>query len=495
MRLDEYQWSRNPRGIHNTVAFFSIHPERYSQTQLGWIKLVCGSDEYINDIPKLTASGVTPIIRLYEAKFGASQVTAQQLSLTTRYIQAGARWFEFYNEPNLRLEWPDSVQPDYQNINGVIGPLMDNWLQWAEIVIQLGGYPAFPALSETVGNYEDVTSWLKAMMYYLSDNWYDRFRNVANKGLWCATHPYFYNHFYQEATGPKNPRSPDSEDGAAGGWHFEYPADPLTQADDPGRSVLGASAHFPSGDPLGLTGMGSAFMQLFSQLFGGGAIPVIGTEGGITPTPTHGSISQTDMRFPPFNWFSHGEATLACFNWIAQQAPPWMFGLTLWKENDYWGDPAREGGPSTDPLAAVARLSAMPPLLKTVPPIEALAGPGPGPANRVPIPGPGVLHGDPDFHFIMLSPGFDPTWLFAAAHAYWDAFTPALILSFDQIDAMPRSKSLVVTALATPAEADNFAHAIHIHGPNIYLDLIAADTLDTLTSILNDRAAKSNRIG
>ncbi len=495
MRLDQYQWSRNPRGIHNTIAFKGLNLDRYSQAHLGWIKLVCGSDEYLNDIPKLLGMGVTPIIRLYEAKFGATPVTPQQSSLTTRYIQAGARWFEFYNEPNLRLEWPDTVQPDYQNINGVIGPLMDSWLQWAEIVITMGGYPAFPALSETVGNYEDVTSWLRAMMTYLSNKWYDRFRAVANGGLWCATHPYFYNHFYQEAGSPKKPRPPDSEDGMAGGWHFEYPADPLTQADDPGRGVLGGSTNFPNGDPLGLTGMGVAFMQLFSQMFGGGAIPVIGTEGGITPIPNHGSITQQDARFPAFDWVSHGEATLGCFNWIAQQAPPWMFGLTLWKENDYWGDPVRDGVQPTEPLTAVLRMSAMPPFLKTVPPIEALAGPGPGRGNKPAIPGPGVLHGDPDFHFVMISPGFDPSWLFAAAHSFWDAFSPALILTFDVIDSMPHNKSLLVTALSIPIEADNMAQTLHAHGPNIYLDLIAADTLDTLTSILNDRAASLKRMG
>ena len=491
MRLDEYQWSRNPRGIHNTIAFLSLRMERYAQTHLGWIKLVTGSDEYLDAVPHLISSGVTPIIRLYEPKFGASQVTAQQLSLTARYRQAGARWFEFYNEPNLRLEWPDTTQPDYRNTRDVIAPLMDNWLHWAEIIISLGGYPAFPALSETVGNFEDVTSWLSTMLTYLSDQWYDRFRAVANGGLWCATHPYFYNHFYQEAGSPKIARPPDSEDGNAGGWHFEYPADPITQANDPGRSVLGLSAHLSYGDPIGLIGMGSAFMELFGQLFGGGAIPVIGTEGGITPVPTHGSQTQLDARFPAFDWFSHGEATLACFNWIAQQAPPWFFGLTLWKENDYWGDPIHDGAAPTDPLAAVDRLAATPPLLKTVPPLEALHGAGPGPANRTVVPGPGPIHGKPDFHFLMFSSGFDPAWLFAAGHAYWDAFSPALVLNFDMIDLIPHSRSLMITALTTPIEADNFAQTIHAHGPNVYVEIIAADTLDTLTGILNAQAANA----
>src|SRR5579859_7050040 len=100
MRLDQYQWSHNPRGMHNTGAFLKLNHPRYVQTRLGWLKLVAGSDEYMNDIPVLLGNGITPIIRLYEPKFGASPMTTDQLSLTARYIGAGARWFEFYNEPN-----------------------------------------------------------------------------------------------------------------------------------------------------------------------------------------------------------------------------------------------------------------------------------------------------------------------------------------------------------------------------------------------------------
>lgn len=493
MRLDQYQWSHNPRGMHNVQAFLKLNHSRYVQTRLGWLKLVAGGDEYVGDIPLLLGNGVTPIIRLYEPKFGASQVTADQLRLTTEYAGAGVRWFEFYNEPNIRLEWPDTIQQDYNNVLTVIAPLMDHWLQWAELVINLGGYPAFPALSETVGHFEDVTSWIKVMMNYLATNWYDRFRAVANSGLWCATHPYFYNHFYQEAGKPKSARPPEAEDGTGSGWHFEYPYDPITQADDPGRNVLDPSARAPSGDPIGLTGMGQAFMQLFSKLFGGGAIPVVGTEGGVTPLPTRGALNQQDARFPAYTWTSHGEATLACFNWMATQAPPWMFGLTLWKEDGYWGD--QTSATPGDVLAAVGRLSAVPPAFKTVPPMEALAGPGPGPANRTPVPGPGALHGEPDFHFIVVSQGFDASWLFTAAHEYWDHFRPALITNLDLIANMPGTKSLAVTALCTPAQADALGHAIHALGPNVYLDLIAVTTPDVLANTLNARAASGRRFG
>ncbi len=493
MRLDQYQWSHNPRGIHNTRAFLKLNHERYVQTRMGWIKLVCGGDDYVKDIPLLNGNGVTPIIRIYKAKFGASQVTADQLSLIPLYIGAGARWFEFYNEPNLRLEWPDTIQPDYNNLNDVIAPLMEHWLQWAELVINFGGYPAFPALSETVGNYEDVTSWITVLMNYLAQNAYDRFRTIANNGLWCATHPYFYNHFYQEAGKANRARQPSEQNGTEGGWHFEYPYDPITQADDPGRSVLGASPGAPSGDPIGLIGMGMAFMQKFQELFGGIAIPVVGTEGGITPVPKRNSLNQIDTRFPGYDWNSHAEATVACFNWIANQAPPWMFGLTLWKEDDYWADDTSTDSPER--LVAVRRLAEVPPPYKNVGPVEALGGPGPGPLTKVLIPGPAAIHGAPDLHFLFIASEFDPAWFFDAASEYWERFRPTVLASLDLIGELPNTKSLAVTLLTRPAQSASLTNAIKARGANIYVDLITADSAETVGNALRARVSSNRRFG
>src|SRR5258706_16233214 len=117
---------------------------------------------------------------------------------------------------------------------------------------------------------------------------------------------------------------------------------------------------------MGLKGMGQAFMHYFKEIFGGGAVRVIGTEGGITPVPEGpGASRQLDTRFPPYTWDSHAEATVALFNWIAESGPPWMFGLTLWKDDDYFDGPA-------GPLPATKRLSETSPRYKTVPPLEAI---------------------------------------------------------------------------------------------------------------------------
>ena len=90
-----------------------------------------------------------------------------------------------------------------------------------------------------------------------------------------------------------------------------------------------------------------------------------------------------------------GEATVAMFNWIATQAPPWHFGIAMWKENDYYDNHA----------GVLTRLQQVPQLRRTVPP---LSSGEPGNYNGYVGRGPGPIRGEPSFHMIVLAPGFEP---------------------------------------------------------------------------------------
>ncbi len=486
MRLDEYQWSHNPRGMHNNRAAHAFDVSRLAQMRLGWAKIVAVDREFLNVIPQMLANNITPIVRLWRPRFGANVYTSDMVTAWQQYMAAGVRWFEFYNEPNLAVEWSEATPPDYNNLAGIIAPLMQNWLLFAEKIISMGGYPAFPALAEAVGTNEDVTSWLIAMMSYLADTFFDRFRAVANSGMWCATHPYFYNHFYQEAEGPLQARQPALENANEGGWHFEYPYDPITQANDPGLTAVTGGPSSAQGDPIGLTGMGHAFMARFEEYFGGGAVPVVGTEGGITPVPGPLDSRQLDARFPPFTWSSHAEATVAAFNWISQEGPPWMFGLTLWKDDEYFEGPS-------GPLPATQRLAATAPVYKSAPPLEALAGPGPR-ALKVPV-GPGPIHGAPDYHFLIIAPGFNTDWFFQQAGEYWNRFRPTVVSSTDFIALLPYAKSLGVTVLATPEVAGYMTQQIKERWPTVWFDLIIGAQMEDIAKVLRERAANGRRFG
>lgn len=499
MRLDEYQWSRNPRGMHNE-GVYRYRPERYTQIRSGWVKLVSANDEFVPNIPELLAAGITPIVRIYRARSCGQPADAAAYAAIERYINAGVRWFELWNEPNLGNEWPEALEPgmDPNNIAGYIAPLMNHWMDWAERVAQLGGYPGFIALSPGDSLPFAATVWMRNMMQYLRDAHYDRFRYVQGNGLWCATHPYIYNHFSQEIPGggPLSARGPSTQTASEGGWHFEYPYDAICQADDPGRTVWGGTPNTPYGDPVGLISMGQAFMELLTEFFGGGVVPVIGTEGGIWPWPGPGDPPRVDdSRYPGYTWESHAEVMTAMFDWIASdEAPPWLFGVTLWKEDDYWANPG--GLPPT-----VRRLESTSPPVKSVPALDSGGTRWPSPLQPTAAPveqapeGPGPLQGDPDHHFIFLAPSLDVTWFFQAAAEYWAQFHPILLDDDALIARLPYANSLAVTAITTSAEAEAMNARLRDAWPNIWYDLIVVETLGDLQAVFAQRVANGRRFG
>jgi hypothetical protein len=213
-------------------------------------------------------------------------------------------------------------------------------------------------------------------------------------------------------------------------------------------------------------------------------VPVVGTEGGIYAF--RGQVYQQDTRYPPYTEQSQAEATVAMFEWIAREAPPWFFGVTLWKEDEYYQ-------PGTAP--AIGRLSEIPPILKEVPPIEVM-GTGIPPALATPTPpGPGPIRGQPDFHMILLAPGLSSEWFFDTARAYWNTFRPIVTTSVELIDLMPSTQSLAITVISPADLVETLRQAISGRYPNIWFDLLQADSLESVANTLNERVRVNRRFG
>lgn len=478
MNLDEYQWSRNPRGMHSAINFLDIAALRRSQ--MGWTKIVALGDGEIGLAQTAQDAGMTPIVRLYRERPGNSPVDALAFRQFQTFRRGGVRWFEYYNEPNLDIEWPRGVDFD-PNRPEIVGPLMDNWLDWAEFIIGLDAYPGFPALSDVNdGTRLDTITWIRRMTEYLYDNHFERFRAVLDNGAFIAVHPYIYNHFHQQVPGgtPTQARLPAAQRASEGGWHFEYPYDPINQADDPGVTVWGGTERAPYGDTVGLLGSATAMMQQLQTLFGVGAIPFVGTEGGISP-PVSGNLSQPDRRYPPITLTSHAEATVAMFNWIASTAPPWFFGVALWKFDEYYQTP-------DGVLPAIERLEQNPQVLKPVPPLPVLSGPGQF-ASNLPV--------EPDYHFLFLAPGLDEEWFFSVAHNYWEAFKPALLPTVDYLERIASAKSVAITAITRPDMVDWLAANIVQRWPAVRLDTVVVQNADELAQVLNQRVILGRRLG
>lgn len=497
MRLDQYQWSRNPRGMHNE-GVYRLNLDRYREIRAGWVKLVAANDEYVNRIPDLLAAGITPIIRIFRPQSCGQPADADAYRSIQRYINAGALWFELWNEPNLGNEWPRHLEPglDPHNIPIYIAPLMDHWMEWAMRVVDMGGYPAFIALGPGAEMPHAATVWLRTMMSYLREAHYVRFRHVLANGLWFASHPYIYNHFYQEIPGggPLSARPPSDQNASEGGWHFNYPYDPICQANDPGRTVWGGTPTTPFGDPVGLGALGQGFMELLGQYFGAGVVPVVGTEGGIWPWPGPDEPPRVDdVRYPGVTWRSHAEATTAMFNWIASgDAPPWLFGVTLWKEDVYWNNPHGR-------VPTIGRLAETASPFKQVPPLDTGGSTWPGPAappTAVPVPeGPGPVHGEPDYHFIVLASDVNPDWFFQAAEAYWVRYRPVLLGSPDLIPLLPYHQTLAVTAITRADQVELMNAQIRDRWPNAWYDLVVVESAFELAEVFNQRVSVGRRFG
>jgi len=508
MNFRDYQWSKNPRGLHNDGAYKPIVLDRYIPPGLGWVKLVTASDEHLSAAAQLVAQGVTPIIRMYAPRMGADPPPEQWYPLMQQYISVGCRWFETYNEPNQEVEWPVNesgqltVNVDWKNRDKTIIPLMSNWLTWAERVIQMGSYPAFPGFTETTDPRLATTLWMEACIAALRDLFRDRFVNVMHNGLWCAAHPYLLNHFYQSVSEdlPYLARPYAQEDANGDGWHFEYPYDPLQQRNDPGRTVFGGTALTPYGDPNGLLGTGEIFQQLIKKHFDAGPIPVVGTEGGIADIPgLDGGTRQHDPRYPPYSRDSHAEATMAMWRWIAEESPPWFWGVTLWLESDYFN---KHG----DPVPAIQRMINEPPILKPVLNVDTTSGrvfkigelaetnAGPRPTAQ-PEPGPGPLEGSPDYHWLILAPGLQADWFFQAAQQYWQVFRPTVLVNWRLIRTIPYSKTLAVTVLARSDTIKYMDKRVRDVWPNIYYDALVYDTLAEMQAELDRRALLLKRFG
>lgn len=307
MELSEYERPPSLRGIHGspgTHANFD-HDHWIAQVQemgMGLYKLMDdGSGSVLEFARKLRAKNIMPIVRMWGDRPNPGTLSAKALSNLKRYVDEGiTRWFEVNNEPNLPYEWKYGEW----RTGGRPELVAQNWLKDAEAVIERGGYPAFPALAQCSHN-EDSSSilWYLNAFEWMSRNAANTARDVFSGGAWIASHDAVLNHCYREANGT---------------WHFEYPYDPICQADKPGRTIMD--------DDNSLIGH-RVPVQLLRDHFDL-EVPVMSTEGGVFVP--HQGVAQWDPRYPGYDVNGHAERTVAMYRWLESNAPDYYFGMCPW---------------------------------------------------------------------------------------------------------------------------------------------------------------------
>jgi hypothetical protein len=241
-----------------------------------------------------------PIVRMYRDRPNPGSLSDHELSTLSELVALGVRYFECNNEPNLPVEWQEG---EWQS-GGRPELVMQHWLQDAQAIISRGGLPGFPALAQSgTGSDEGSIPWYVAAFEWLDEQAHDDALNAFHNGAWIAVHDTVLNHCYKDDDGD---------------WHFEYPYDPICQADQPGKTIMDDDNSL-----IGHRVPARLLMQHFDL-----RVPVISTEGGVF-VPRSG-WQQWDPRYPGYNYEGQAERTVAMFEWLRSNAEEYFFAMCPW---------------------------------------------------------------------------------------------------------------------------------------------------------------------
>lgn len=111
--------------------------------KIRWLVILQGVEDWdltANDylVERLNAGGIIPVMRI-EARIGALDLERWR-RIVTHYRAKGVRYFQLFNEPNIREEWAGREYPSVEMF-------IQYWIPAAEIVAQQGGLPGLAPLS------------------------------------------------------------------------------------------------------------------------------------------------------------------------------------------------------------------------------------------------------------------------------------------------------------------------------------------------------------
>lgn len=326
----------NGRGLHGSPTNQPLPKEvvdyfvpELRAMNIKWYKFLQDDAPTVTDpylIEQLTASGIEPIMRVYQPFNEPYQHLPE---LVPQAVQLGVHYFELYNEPNVA--GPAGGWPEGEPIS--VERMVDLWLAAAQEVHVAGGYPSLPPLAG--GGTVDDLVFLRQFLAGV------RARGQADllPRSWLAVHNYFLNH------------------------PLDYPTDlvnvddvPLTEAEIAERGLtpeqVEAINHarriaklpreqggFWVGNSIDEDSNAfhkfDAYAKIFYRRFGY-YLPVIGTEGGAIIGAAE------DPRYPPVQTEDLTALTLGAYHAVLDDAPPYFFAQTAWLLANNAGEHADE---------------------------------------------------------------------------------------------------------------------------------------------------------
>ncbi len=344
MRIEDFPRPKddNGRGVHWSARIYhdAVQPsldfwvDELVAMKIKWVKVLDdGGGSSLNLCRKLLAADIMPVVRIYLAQLNPSRLGGRELDTVSRMVDAGVRYFESNNEPDLPAEWRGNRLPD-----DWLDIVVNNFIRDADGVLARGGLLALPAMGP--GSRDNPIGLVVQKGR----------KDLFERGCWVAIHNYTLNHPLDYPDDDVNqtgrPLTQEEYDRYAA-WaysHLSYEqivaqGIDLSAADYhkyhnwawDGRNRqmvndLRAASKNPGAtvhdDPNCFRGWEAAGKMIFDAL--GFYVPVISTEGG--PVVGWGD----DKRYAKVNPQTQMEWQLAITRFMQTQAPPWYFTCCTW---------------------------------------------------------------------------------------------------------------------------------------------------------------------
>ena len=321
----------NGWGVHFGPGAASPEPEairffvaEMQAMQLKWVKIINRGSDPTTDalVEALVEADMQVVMRIQDEDLAPFHPPDLR-GLVHHYRAKGVHYFELYNEPNLKDEWPAGAEID-------LARLVDVWLPAAHAVQQAGGYPSTPALAPG-GHWEDIDFWqrfLREVRHRAETG--DALAKAVLCGngspdwpsLWLASHNYGLNHYFDYPADPVNRRATPVSPAEMTRYDIDPALVPqLNQVrQDPARPFFaGGTIMEESNGFFKFQAQVTHFRELI-----GYTPPVIITEGGWRLGDAQ------DPRYPPVNETFLVAETLRGYEYLRDEAPPYLLTWLPW---------------------------------------------------------------------------------------------------------------------------------------------------------------------
>ncbi len=333
------------RGVHWSLSVYewgkrdwNFWSEQLKALDIKWVKILDdGGGSGLRLARRLVNQDIMPVVRFYWPRQNPGNIGSRGADAAKLYLDAGAMYFETNNEPDLDLEWQGSHKPD-----NWLDIVVDNFIIDADIIMDLGGYPAVPAFG--VGTQRNPFAKIVERGR----------RDILDNGAWAAIHNYCLGRPLEYPNDPANTQGTpltEAEWTDSGGlWAWEMGWEEVNR--------YRAEAANPNADIMDDSTCFRAFEQLNAVIVDsiGHSIPIMMTEGGYNVGQRAGTTYGDDPRYAKPTPQRASELNLDMFRYVqgdrdilCNSVPDYYFCVMPWLIAAYrigvWAAPAENQGP------------------------------------------------------------------------------------------------------------------------------------------------------